>query len=633
MCQKLKKTVAIRKEKGDISTWKKDVGRICRIDVLSNRRCSGMRSCLLCFAVLCWGTIAAVPTANSQAISVSVTGASALTLTGSSLVPNNLVFTVLTAPTKGTLSGTAPYLSYTPTGSVGETDSFTFKVNDGTGDSAPATVYVFLDGGVGLQQSLHCYSFMSVNCTLTAADIDSNRGPGIVTNSYLGSGPAEYFPQRVWDSTLTTTISSVNLVSLDGQGAASIPASTQNSQYNEFLASNAASTSPFFTDPVSLVVAVQPAHGTLTIKPQPFLISFGLPTATYTPNIGYMGTDQVAINYLMDGNIVATGMLTITVLDFPPTVQAGVPSGVYVAGDIVPLFATGLDPDATALTYLWDFGDGTTSTDQNPTHTYAAGGVYNATVTVTDIGGLTSTSKVSVVVFNATDEPTAQFVTSSINGIVGQPLGFDATFSTDPANNISNYLWDFGDGTPTGGGVVISHIYTSKGTYTASLTVTNANGLTNTFSASIVVLSPEQAAVTQTFVKYTAKLNRTSLNSDSLTLDAQVNVGDLTITGTTPLGVAIAGAQFTGHTGGAGSTRSAGKKKTEVKWIAKAVKGSSGTYSFKAQVRNATLLGFPTATATFTTPVTLTVDTRIFSTPVATKFRFATRGGTATGGN
>jgi len=57
--------------------------------------------------------------------------------------------------------------------------------------------------------------------------------------------------------------------------------------------------------------------------------------------------------------------------------------------------ATGGCPDATA-TYSWDFGDGTTSTEQSPSHTYAKAGSYTASLTVTDSKGGTSQKTVPI---------------------------------------------------------------------------------------------------------------------------------------------------------------------------------------------------------------------------------------------
>ncbi|MBM4098128.1 MAG: tandem-95 repeat protein, partial [Planctomycetes bacterium] len=71
--------------------------------------------------------------------------AKAITLVGTDVEGSTLTYTVVTPPTKGTLSGTAPALTYTPNANISGNDSFTFKVNDGTTDSAPATVSIRVD--------------------------------------------------------------------------------------------------------------------------------------------------------------------------------------------------------------------------------------------------------------------------------------------------------------------------------------------------------------------------------------------------------------------------------------------------------------------------------------------------------
>ncbi|MFC2141004.1 PKD domain-containing protein, partial [Acidobacteriota bacterium] len=57
---------------------------------------------------------------------------------------------------------------------------------------------------------------------------------------------------------------------------------------------------------------------------------------------------------------------------------------------------TSTDPDGTIVSWLWDFGDGNTSTQQNPSHTYAADGTYTVTLTVTDDCDLTDSISKSV---------------------------------------------------------------------------------------------------------------------------------------------------------------------------------------------------------------------------------------------
>ena len=66
------------------------------------------------------------------------------------------------------------------------------------------------------------------------------------------------------------------------------------------------------------------------------------------------------------------------------------PAGMADAGAPVAFSATGVDADGDTLTYAWEFGDGGTSTEQNPSHVYAAIGSYTAKVTVSDGKGGTA---------------------------------------------------------------------------------------------------------------------------------------------------------------------------------------------------------------------------------------------------
>src|SRR5439155_20304023 len=87
------------------------------------------------------------------------------------------------------------------------------------------------------------------------------------------------------------------------------------------------------------------------------------------------------------------------------------------------------------------FGDGATSTAQNPSHTYAAGGTYTVTLTVTDNQSATGTTSHTVTVSQPNQPPTAAF-TSSCTALT---CSFTST-SSDPDGSISAYSWTFGDG-------------------------------------------------------------------------------------------------------------------------------------------------------------------------------------------
>ena len=85
------------------------------------------------------------PYAHSQNVSLSQNAAQAITLTGSG---GTLTYSVVTPPAHGTLSGTAPNLTYTPATNYNGADSFTFIVNNGTSNSAPATVSIGISAGL-----------------------------------------------------------------------------------------------------------------------------------------------------------------------------------------------------------------------------------------------------------------------------------------------------------------------------------------------------------------------------------------------------------------------------------------------------------------------------------------------------
>ena len=124
----------------------------------------------------------------------------------------------------------------------------------------------------------------------------------------------------------------------------------------------------------------------------------------------------------------------------------------------------------TVDTWSWTFGDGGTSTDQNPVYTYNEAGTYDVSLTVTGPGGSNTNEKIGYINVNY-PEPVADFEGIPTEGIMPLTVSF-TDISTDTVNSWS---WTFGDGgTSTEQNPVYE--YSAAGNYTVSLTVSGPGG-------------------------------------------------------------------------------------------------------------------------------------------------------------
>jgi PKD repeat protein len=169
-----------------------------------------------------------------------------------------------------------------------------------------------------------------------------------------------------------------------------------------------------------------------------------------------------------------------------PTADAEASSTTVGTGDTVSFNGSGSsDPDGSITSYEWSFGDGTSATGQQATHSYDEPGAYTARLTVTDNNGTTAIDSVTIVV-EGNDPPMASPTASSTTVEPGQSITFDGSGSSDPDGTITAYEWDFGDGT-TATGQQVTHTYADSGSYAATLTVTDDDGATASNSVSITV--------------------------------------------------------------------------------------------------------------------------------------------------
>ncbi len=131
-----------------------------------------------------------------------------------------------------------------------------------------------------------------------------------------------------------------------------------------------------------------------------------------------------------------------------------------------------------ATSWVWDFGDGNSSTDQNPTHIYASSGSHNVTLTL-DGGCMPDQVTGTTEVF---EQPTADFTYSPEIPTTSTTVEFVNT-----GTGGTSFLWDFGDGS-TETGPRPSHQYEVDGAYDVLLTVIDDNGCQDTTTTTLEVL-------------------------------------------------------------------------------------------------------------------------------------------------
>lgn len=499
------------------------------------------------------------PLANNQSVTVTEDIAQAITLTGSDVDGNPLTYAVVTLPTHGILTGTAPNLTYTPALNYNGADSFTFTVNDGTVTSTVATVSITVtpapDPPVADNQSVTVTEDTPKPITLTGSDPDANtltysiltppaQGtlsgtlPNLTYTPNLNYNGGDSFTFRVNDGTTNSNTATVT-ITITPVNDAPI-ANTQSVTVTEDVAKAITLTgSDVDANPLTYTVITPPVNGSL---------SGTAPNLTYTPNPNFNGSDSFTFK-VNDGSVdsnIATVSLTVTPVSDAPMAND---QSVSVPEDVpTSITLTGSDPDGNALTY---------SVLSSPTHGTLSGSAPNLTYSpdlnyngsdsfafkVNDGSSDSNVGTISITVTPVNDAPIAnsQNVTYDLN----TPKAITLTGSDIDGNPLTYIV----DALPTNGslsGTAPNLTYTPNSGFTGadSFTFHVNDGTTNSNIATVSLnLTPvtntspvanNSSVTTQEDVPKVIVLSATDIDGDVLTYTILSSPTHGSLTGTGP---------------------------------------------------------------------------------------------------
>ena len=174
--------------------------------------------------------------------------------------------------------------------------------------------------------------------------------------------------------------------------------------------------------------------------------------------------------------------LLILPADAPPD-----PLSVTMAGPSTGMVGNSLNFGASsngpAASFAWSFGDGWTSTQQNPTHVFTHAGTYTVTVTARNAADETASDSLWITISDIPKPPLTVTIAGPSNGMVGEDLQFTATGNGE---NLT-YAWNFGDGA-TASGATVTHVYQRTGIHALRVTATDDQNRTATASRLITIV-------------------------------------------------------------------------------------------------------------------------------------------------
>ncbi len=511
-----------------------------------------------------YGLKAGTVVATANAVPVSVAGtlstnedtAGTATLSATDADAGDvLTYSIVAQPTNGTVTLAGAVATYTPNANYNGADTFTFTANDGTVDSAAATVSVTVtavnDAPVAAAAAGTTTEDVAGTVTLSATDVDGNAltyTAGTATNGtvVVAGTTATYTPNANFNgtdsftytandgtvdsapATVSMTVTAVN----DAPVAAAAAGTT-----TEDVAGTVTLSATDVEGSTLTYTAGTAANGTVVVAGT---------TATYTPNANFNGTDTFTYT-ANDGTVdsaPATATVTVTAVNDAPTANAAIASTTEGASIAVTL--SGADIDGDALTFAASNGSNGTVSVTGTSATYSPNAGFSGTDTFTytaNDGTVSSaTATVTVTVTAVNDAPVA----AGIGAVTNEDTAVAVTFSATDADGDAV---TFAVATqPTSGTVAVvgsTATYTPNAdangtdtfTYTANDGTVDSAPATVTITVNAVNDLPVAANATGSTAEDTAvdvTLSATDVDGDALTYVASAPAnGSVTVAGTT----------------------------------------------------------------------------------------------------
>lgn len=203
-----------------------------------------------------------------------------------------------------------------------------------------------------------------------------------------------------------------------------------------------------------------------------------------------LGTAPVLLTVTDHKGSTATATGEVLVVNLLPDCGFIVSPSRPAPGEAVRFEDRSSDRDGSISAWRWDFGDGGTSLEPEPEHTYQEEGEYLVSLTVMDAEGGSASTTQALAVGN--DPPVATFVSAPSLITVLTDVRFTSQ-SHDPDGEVVSWAWSFGDGA-TGTGSSVVHRYSSLGTFQVTLEVWDEHGASSSVTASLTVRNSRPVA-------------------------------------------------------------------------------------------------------------------------------------------